>query len=404
MALHIARDSAAADHLVHGWSLGTVADDIEITCADDEQVVLCPAWAVGERLGPGTHTWRNPDLSRPAAAYFVLTSPVEVPFELVTRFMLPSTRRPVQLRAQGSVMVRAADAAILVAQFVGLPFDDLNRGLLRSVSASVERIAARLLTHRVVELGDPEAVTHPAAVGELVDDLVSYGPTAGAVFGLELTRFLGLEVAADDGQPPGPPSARRRTAAPTRQGWAGGPSGAEVVVPDAAAWSPSADATIPAIPTPIPAGWGPGDAAEAKPRGNHRAPTLPSMAPLAVPPPTPGPPLASRAPGDGAIPHEIAEAATPPAGVRSGMIGIGVGRIGEAAAHAAPATPAPRATTPEPVVDGFDAGARVLVAGPDGRLVAAVVRTRQAGYYQLEIGGSGEVVWVPQATVVAEPS
>ena len=51
--------------------------------------------------------------------------------------------------------------------------------------------------------------------------------------------------------------------------------------------------------------------------------------------------------------------------------------------------------------DAIARGERVLVAGADGRLVAATVRDRQAGYYQLEIGGTGETAWVPEHTVVA---
>jgi hypothetical protein len=66
---------------------------------------------------------------------------------------------------------------------------------------------------------------------------------------------------------------------------------------------------------------------------------------------------------------------------------------------------APRSTTiPPPGADipMMSTGSRVLVAGPDGRLHSAVVRQHMAGYYELEIGSSGETVWVPMAQVLPE--
>jgi len=51
----------------------------------------------------------NPDPTRPVGAFFVLTSPVEVSFDMVTSFLIPTTGQPVRLRASGSVQVRCAD-------------------------------------------------------------------------------------------------------------------------------------------------------------------------------------------------------------------------------------------------------------------------------------------------------
>ena len=86
----IARDAVASDHLVYAWPFPIGPDDYEVACAEDELVVMCPAWVVGDRLGPGRHRWRTPDPSRPVSAYFVLTAPVEVSFDMVTQFMMPT--------------------------------------------------------------------------------------------------------------------------------------------------------------------------------------------------------------------------------------------------------------------------------------------------------------------------
>ena len=72
----IARDAVAADHLVYAWPFPIGPEEYEVSCSDDEQVVMCPAWMVSGLLGPGRHRWRTPDPMRPVAAYFVLTAPV----------------------------------------------------------------------------------------------------------------------------------------------------------------------------------------------------------------------------------------------------------------------------------------------------------------------------------------
>jgi hypothetical protein len=47
-------------------------------------------------------------------------------------------------------------------------------------------------------------------------------------------------------------------------------------------------------------------------------------------------------------------------------------------------------------------GGRVLVPGPDGLMQSATVRQLLQGYYELEVGGSGETIWVPMNGVVPE--
>jgi hypothetical protein len=194
----IARDSSATDHLVYAWPL-PIGPECEVACSEEEQVVMCPAWMVGDRLGPGRHRWRTPDPTRPVSAFFVLTSPVDVSFDMVTGFVIPQTGQPVRIRATGSLQVRCADPGLLIAQFVGLPFDMVNDGILRSVRRSVERMLARLLTRRVVMAGTPAAVTESAALQQIVEELVAYNPTAGAVFGVELIRMGYCAIGADDG-------------------------------------------------------------------------------------------------------------------------------------------------------------------------------------------------------------
>ena len=48
-------------------------------------------------------------------------------------------------------------------------------------------------------------------------------------------------------------------------------------------------------------------------------------------------------------------------------------------------------------------GARVLVPGPNGLMQSATVRQLLQGYYELEVGSSGETIWVPIGNVVPEP-
>jgi hypothetical protein len=198
----IARDAVASDHLVYAWPFPIGPDEYEVSCADDEQVVMCPSWVVGNLLGPGRHRYRSPNPMQPTAAYFVLTAPVEVSFDFTTTFQLPTTGEAIRVRSAGSLQVRCSDASLLIAQFVGLPFDAVNDDILRSVSRSIERMLARLLTRRVVISGTAQAVTDPQMLGQILEELVAYNPAAGAVFGVELVRMGHVSIAADDGTKP----------------------------------------------------------------------------------------------------------------------------------------------------------------------------------------------------------
>jgi hypothetical protein len=455
----IARDAVASDHLVYAWPF-PIGPECEVACADDEQVVMCPAWLVGERLGPGRHLWRTPDPTRPVSAFFVLTAPVEVSFDLVTMFVIPMTGMPVRLRATGSLQIRCSDPGLLVAQFVGLPFDRVNEGVLRSVARSVERMLARLLTRRVVMAGTPLAVTDLGMLPGILDELVAYNPTAGAVFGVDLMRMGHLAIAADDGSNPylslpqdwsngqfhGPNGdAQRGYAAAAavqvaqRHGEVslvetarGRPASVPGIGhdPQARPVPQSSPEIIPPIIPPIGPPIGsvpgpsgplpvshpaphPGPAPHATPAGH--APVMAgeirprAKSPHEEPPPLPPPPYRSHV----EMPHSNEDITQPgvhspapgalrfAAGsgyrrddfqpeARGAIAGIGMSPIGQSSSASGEIGPK------------VPPGARVLVPGPNGLMQSATVRQLLQGYYELEVGHSGETIWVPVNGVVPE--
>ncbi len=418
----IARDAVASDHLVYAWPF-PIGPECEVTCADDEQVVMCPAWLVGDRLGPGRHLWRTPDPTRPVSAFFVLTAPVEVSYDMTTMFLLPANGLPVRLRACGSLQVRCVDPGLLIAQFVGLPFDGVNEGVLRSVSRSVERMLARLLTRRVVMTGSPLAVTDPGMLPGILEELVAYNPTAGAVFGVDLIRMGHLTIVADDGsspyialpQAPDWSDGQPRKAASngdTHRNHAAAQAAADIPLLETARGRPgsSGDGIRPVTqssPEIVP----PRALTVASGEIQSRAQS-PSELPPKLPPPPP-PPVPRRAhaievpqqteeitqpgvhtPVPGAMKltlpggHLRADA-TPREEVRGAILGVGMSSIGQ------------RAVSGE-IGPKVVPGARVLVPGPNGLMQSATVRQLLQGYYELEVGSSGETIWVPIGGVVPE--
>ena len=467
----IARDGVAADHLVYAWPF-PIGQECEVACSEDEQVVMCPAWMVGDRLGPGRHRWRTPDPTRPSTAFFVLTAPVDIAFDMVTAFVIPTNGMPVRLRSSGSLQVRCADPGLLVAQFVGLPFDHVNEGVLRSVRRSVERMLARLLTRRVVMAGTAAAVTEPGMLQGIVEELIAYNPTAGAVFGVELVRMGYVVVAADDestpfidlpqGMPEQPSASSSATTARTAA--ANGHAVHEEAPTDPAPPAPGRN-QFPRPKTPLlehtvrgmTAMGDPSDELPTPPAvkalrpaivssepdrglapvsgeiGGSRKPA-PSAVPIPAPPPSavsgeiqpktrperatissaavPAPtPVARRAQpievprSDDDVtspaPVPTAETAktaavTPPAGTpikkeepRGAIMGIGMGAIGHSEASGE-------------IQKKIPVGGRVLVPGPNGLMQSATVRQLLQGYYELEIGSTGQTVWVPVNGVVPD--
>jgi hypothetical protein len=430
----IARDAVASDHLVYAWPF-PIGPECEIACADDEQVVMCPAWLVGDRLGPGRHLWRTPDPTRPVSAFFVLTAPVEVSFDMTTMFIIPMTGQPIRLRASGSLQVRCVDPGLLVAQFVGLPFDRVNDGVLRSVARSVERMLARLLTRRVVMTATPFAVTDPGMLAGIVEELIAYNPTAGAVFGVELIRMGHLTIAADDGSSPyiglpqgdwsnglqGPNGEAHRSYAAAaaaqlaqRHGDVsslvetarGRPGSVPGLGHDAQARPiPSSSPEIippPGLPPPVPMSGHPQAAASGEIRSRAKSPHD-------EPPPLPPPPYRPHV----EVPHTNEDITQPgvhsPAPgaprfaigsgyrrddfqpeARGAILGIGMSPVGQASSASGEIGPK------------IPPGARVLVPGPNGLMQSATVRQLLQGYYELEVGHSGETIWVPVNGVVPE--
>jgi hypothetical protein len=386
---------------------------------------MCPAWLVGDRLGPGRHYWRTPDPTRPVSAFFVLTSPVEVSFDMTTMFAIPATGQPVRLRASGSLLVRCIDPGLLVAQFVGLPFDQVNDGILRSVARSVERMLARLLTRRVVMAGTPVAVTDPGMLPGIVEELVAYNPTAGAVFGIELTRMGRIAIVADDGASPYIalprdsewPDGQRYQVLPNGDAQRAATAAAAAQIaqrvgeislletargrPSAAGDSPPVRPIMQSSPEIVP----PPAFATASGEIRPRAPSQPDAAKPrhgaevaqvheditqpGVPTPLPGSMQASApspAPGQGRADASSREEA------RGAILGVGMSSIGHSPVSAVSGEIGPRIAP----------GARVLVPGPNGLMQSATVRQLLQGYYELEVGHSGETIWVPVNGVVPE--
>lgn len=395
----LARDAVASDHLVYAWPF-PIGPECEVACAEDEQVVMCPAWLVGDRLGPGRHVWRTPDPTRPVAAFFVLIAPVEVSFDMTTMFIIPATGQPIRLRAVGSLQVRCVDPGLLIAQFVGLPFDRVNEGILRSVSRSVERMLARLLTRRVVMAGTPLAVTDVGMLGGIIEELVAYNPTAGAVFGVELIRMGHLSIVADDGSSP-------QILLPHESEWSDGAAhGANGSAAAHAAMIAQRVGDVPLTET-----------ARGRP-GTDRLPSSPEIMP---PLPTPPPMMVSGeiraragSPHDfGRVEvHHSTEEITHP-GLATPALKLGAAGTGQLRPDATPPddhamafgvglSPIGLGSISGEIAPKVPPGARVLVPGPNGLMQSATVRQLLQGYYELEVGSSGETIWVPVTGVVPE--
>jgi len=393
----IARDAVAGDHLVYAWPFPIGPEEYEVSCSEDELVVMCPAWMVGDRLGPGRHRWRSPDPMRPASAFFVLTSPVEVSFDCATQFVIPTTGQPVRLRGTGSLQVRCSDPALLIAQFVGLPFDAVNDGILRSVSRSVERMLARLLTRRVVMAGTPLAATDPTQIAGILEELVAYNPAAGAVFGIELMRMGHLSVYADDGSQPWANINGRAQSSPSLVDTARGtrsPSApplnkrAQTQPPIEASGEINVKAKSPTTPPPMPS-LAKGSVPPGAPRkaGSVEVPhtdeiTQPGVDIIRTP-----------LPGSMKMPEPAREAVKDEP--RGSILGIGMSHIGSTGIGMG-------GVASGEIPQKISPGARVLVPGPNGLMQSATVRQLLQGYYELEVGGSGETIWVPINGVVPE--
>ena len=79
-----------------------------------------------------------------------------------------------------------------------------------------------------------------------------------------------------------------------------------------------------------------------------------------------------------------------PQETRGSILGIGVAHIGS------------NQVASGEIAKKVSPGARVLVPGPNGLMQSATVRQLLQGYYELEVGASGETIWVPINGVVPE--
>ncbi len=357
----LARDSEAVNDLVAAQFIAVGVGELDISCGEYERVVMCPAWTVGHTFGPGRHRWLGPSPQYPAIAYFIRTAPVRVSFDMSTTFVLATGGGSIRINAQGALQVRCVDANTLIAQLIALPIDSLNAGIVRSVVRSVERMLARLLTRRVVTAGTAEAVTNPAEGPSILAELVKHNPLAGAVSGIEVVQVDQLVIIADDGaqvdtaSQPGvpieklPPLLAKKPVTSERAMAASG----EIVVEArrSATWDDSGRKTLP---------FGTANAASPEDR------THPDM-------------MASARSGEGSYDAQSEH---------STILGIGMAAIGTAS-HGETA----------PLASGFSPGTRVLVPSLKQ---TAIVRQLQRGYYELEVGGSGDTIWVPATGVVPE--
>ncbi|MEJ7600595.1 MAG: hypothetical protein WKG01_21995 [Kofleriaceae bacterium] len=152
-------------------------------------------------------------------------------------------------------------------------------------------------------------------------------------------------------------------------------------------------AATPPIPSPpvVPAAPPPG-AVMAAPRAadDITSPSLKTPVPgsvrLQTPIPGPGLNPGPSIPGPGSLGRAATDGDT---GSRGSILGIGMSHIGSGSV----AGEIPTKVLP---------GGRVLVPGPNGLMQSATVRQLLQGYYELEVGSSGETIWVPINGVVPE--
>jgi hypothetical protein len=313
--------------------------------------------------------------------------------------------------------------------------------------------------------GTPMAVTDPQMMAPIVEELVAYNPTAGAVFGIEQLRVGHMAIATDDGRTP-------YVALPVQNlDWSGGVPRVRVAPPPVPNGNRAHSKTD--VPLPAVARSHPDIPLLETSRGRPPSPDAPLVSPRPpASPPLESPPIRASDPnlprpqGQAAVSGEIGvrprTPSNPPAEpalasasgeirVRSHSNGdqppprvaqaIEVPQSPDEITQPGVKTPTPgslRLQTPVPGAmrigdhgDGHDGeargsilgigmshigsgsvvgeipskvppGARVLVPGPNGLMQSATVRQLLQGYYELEVGSSGETIWVPIAGVVPE--
>jgi len=220
-------------------------------------------------------------------------------------------------------------------------------------------------------------VTEPGMLPGILEELVAYNPTAGAVFGIELIRMGHLVIAADDG------------------------SALFLAIPNLPGVCKPVDPDISLVET-----------ARGRPR------TLPpevvrskkDTARHASVPPAGTPERQRSVSGEISVPSvavsRAADEITQPgvAAPEPGSMQIGTPPPTPMPAAGSSPTVAPPAQGTIPGENPVEVarGSRVRVPGPNGLMQSATVRQLLQGYYELEVGSSGETIWVPQTGVVPE--
>jgi hypothetical protein len=224
-----------------------------------------------------------------------------------------------------------------------------------------------VLVRRVIGGGTPIAVTDPNMLASIVDELMAYNPTAGAVTGVGFVRFNQLVIQADDGGMGG-------GMWNAQQGWE-----QQQQVPQqpyvTGGYQFGGD-SVPGMPYPT-GGFATGS-----------NPPPPEPEPVkAAPPPPPAPTVSSSS-----------------GAVASGEIGSPKKKVTEPPVDPGPAS-SQDAETPTPVLfeaPVFPQGMRVLVSAPNGTLHSAVVIQHRGDYYEVEIGSTKDAIWVPQTHVIPD--
>lgn len=200
MSLVVTRDQTSAGHIVFAWP-DPVPWGAELICAEDEVVIICPNWEVGEELGPGRHMVSPPNPKSQILAYFISTTPCSVSFDQTVTAVDRSNGMPASIRFFGSAQVKVGDPTLLCHQVVGLPYRDFSTGILRSAVTSITNTFSQVISKVCLASSSMATLASAEAMTQLVNMAAGANPMAIAVTGLELVRFEEFSLSVN-GNPP----------------------------------------------------------------------------------------------------------------------------------------------------------------------------------------------------------
>ncbi len=196
----IARGPSAAGQLVFLWP-EPIPWGTELRCGDEEVVVVCPDWEVGEQLGPGSHTLNLSKRATHILAYFIRTSPMSVGFDHVIQVFDRKSGAMAGVRYAGSIAVQVGEPILLCKQVIGVPAHDLGTGVVRSVSNSITK-ALEVMIHKLISVNPGAgALTNANALSQLVTMTASGNPMAIAVSGIDFLGFEHISLSVDGATP-----------------------------------------------------------------------------------------------------------------------------------------------------------------------------------------------------------